>query len=706
MSTKTPTSYNIVSVPAGGRASSSGTLGTPLDGSHAFTVETWVRPHGLGSRLSFLARQGQFFLGAVDTNIIVQIEGGASLATPWPEDPASTEWWHHIAAVYDGTEMKLYVDGDLATRAIIRVTPQSSDQPYVMGDGMAGDLYCVRIHDSALTDKQVKAQMYDPPDDMSYVADFNFGVNPARDTSGNDLPLTLANGARSRGVTPSVRMADIAYCQPVRDAAVNPGGGGTDSFSVQGWVYALYPPQTPDVNAREMMVMNAGYDDNTGMALFLTYDTSRQAFKVKTFRGNAKSQPVLESKAYVSLKTWVNLAVTYDGTTLKLYIDGTLDNSVANGAVETQDAGQMMLGAGLVAGRPSGDMTLQGYISRIEVWNKALTADEVGTYTHTLPVMEEGCIARYDFFAPPARNEVNGNPIGLTDGARLTEQIGAPIPDGGEARIAGAAPRAHEPLDAETMQALRAEALATHAEHAQHVVEGLKAARAHDLDPANYRRFIPPEAEADYVRKATANWDDVIAKVEQNPMQLDPMVRLHRVGDDWVIAQHALDGSTVLYRAPADLFDACTMWRITMIWTVVAGMLSILGVTAVISDKVKDFVVNRVLANRQVMNAINGAIGQPGATALGVFTVLRTLHAFGLLWPLVKMALVSAGWWTLGRLLVKIIACFTGLEAAEFIANLIVVAGQIGVAIAQQPDDCPLVPSSGDQLPQGGMAPA
>ena len=54
-------------------------------------------------------------------------------------------------------------------------------------------------------------------------------------------------------------------------------------------------------------------------------------------------------------------------------------------------------------------------------------------------------------------------------------------------------------------------------------------------------------------------------------------------------------------------------------------------------------------------------------TGIGVVTgvaVVKGLYDLGLLWPIMKFIFVSAGWWFLGRLLVKAVAFLTGLEAA------------------------------------------
>ena len=74
----------------------------------------------------------------------------------------------------------------------------------------------------------------------------------------------------------------------------------------------------------------------------------------------------------LSTDEWHFVAMTYDGATLKLYIDNTLEDTLS------YSAGDLTSGYGILVGnRVGGTEAFVGMIDEIGLWNRALTADEV-----------------------------------------------------------------------------------------------------------------------------------------------------------------------------------------------------------------------------------------------------------------------------------------------------------------------------------------
>jgi hypothetical protein len=73
----------------------------------------------------------------------------------------------------------------------------------------------------------------------------------------------------------------------------------------------------------------------------------------------------------LSLNTWTFLAGTYDGSTLKLYVNGTLDASKAKRGAITTTADPLRLG-----GDWSGEM-FTGILDNVRVYNVALTQSQI-----------------------------------------------------------------------------------------------------------------------------------------------------------------------------------------------------------------------------------------------------------------------------------------------------------------------------------------
>ena len=77
--------------------------------------------------------------------------------------------------------------------------------------------------------------------------------------------------------------------------------------------------------------------------------------------------------------TWVHLAATYDGATIKIYVNGVLDNSKAT--TFTIGTNNVDLGLGADVGSGSGTNTLHGQMDEARIYNGALSAQEIQALT-------------------------------------------------------------------------------------------------------------------------------------------------------------------------------------------------------------------------------------------------------------------------------------------------------------------------------------
>ena len=77
----------------------------------------------------------------------------------------------------------------------------------------------------------------------------------------------------------------------------------------------------------------------------------------------------------VTPNEWHELHATYDGHTMRLYVDRRLATSAKSGAQFTDQVTPVLIGAEF--GRNSVENHFDGYISEARVWNRALSADEV-----------------------------------------------------------------------------------------------------------------------------------------------------------------------------------------------------------------------------------------------------------------------------------------------------------------------------------------
>jgi hypothetical protein len=109
----------------------------------------------------------------------------------------------------------------------------------------------------------------------------------------------------------------------------------------------------------------------------------------------------LQTNANINNAAWHHLAATYDGSKLRLYVDGVLDDSLAQPGISiATSGGTFSLGA-----RPAGENQFDGLIDEVRVWARARTQAEIqATMNQALSIptgVQDG--------APPVRNALLPN---------------------------------------------------------------------------------------------------------------------------------------------------------------------------------------------------------------------------------------------------------------------------------------------------------
>jgi hypothetical protein len=105
---------------------------------------------------------------------------------------------------------------------------------------------------------------------------------------------------------------------------------------------------------------------------------------------------------------WTHVAMTYDGTNLRVYINGNLVGTRALGAISSNTE-QVLIGARKNSSTPYN--FFEGSIGDLRIWTTARTAEELQQYMYaTLSGTETGLIGHFDF----NQGQVGQNNTGIT----------------------------------------------------------------------------------------------------------------------------------------------------------------------------------------------------------------------------------------------------------------------------------------------------
>ena len=181
-------------------------------------------------------------------------------------------------------------------------------------------------------------------------------------------------------------------------------------------------PQADGSNVDENYILGIRSSDNVLAADFETY-------AVCGSRPAGDNNPIVGVTPIVN-NTWYHAAFTYDGTALKLYLNGNLEATLASTCIPRYDSIQHAgLGTYLTStGASSG--YFQGVLDEVRIWNAAHTQASIQSTINSELTSGTGLVARWGLnegTGTTAASSVGSFPGTLTNGPTWVD--GFPLPD-------------------------------------------------------------------------------------------------------------------------------------------------------------------------------------------------------------------------------------------------------------------------------------
>ena len=403
-------------------------VGTSLDFTSPFTMTAWIKPKTVSTGVSVYDGDNIIHKGgaASDPPYNKQLTLFGTNELGWFSETASTNYvvittgdaiivntWQLVTAVYNGTNMTLYVNGIAkGGPTAIEAPSAGSENVYLggqtggLGTSFDGTIDDVRIYNRALSIAEVE-DLYrmgtatvnastNALNTSGLVGQWSFDgkqtvwtsstAATTLDTSGQGNTGTLTNMSQSTSVTPGKIGQALTF--DGTDDFVNMGNVNsferTDQFSYGGWVY-----WTSDVAGGILAKMDAsggtptyrGYDVILVNSADAVSPNSAKVHMINTWSTNAMA--VLTPTNSMSRNVWKHVFVTYDGSSnvsgIKIYINGvsqtltTQFNALSATIVNTVNL--------RIGGRDSGVSTVNapfpGRIDDVRVYNRVLSTAEI-----------------------------------------------------------------------------------------------------------------------------------------------------------------------------------------------------------------------------------------------------------------------------------------------------------------------------------------
>jgi hypothetical protein len=288
--------------------------------------------------------------------------------------------------------MRLYVNGSLANSAASALSLLDNASAFRVGnsavgtDGWAGDLDDVAVYSGVLSAVQVQnhfqcghryrdvvlgtsgLQSYWRLGEISGVTAFDStgavnGAHANGPTLGGTGAPTHANGATIfDGVDDSIGFGDVY------DFA------GTSSFTVEGWLNRTAVGEA--ATWRIIVGKEPAADPRDGWALAIAPNSAGCPQCIYFDRVAASNDDTVNSTTGIVAGSWYHFAATYDGATMRMYVNGALEASTASALSIPNTTYPVRLGSL----HPAPTTLFPGRLDEIAIYNVALSGAQVAEH--------------------------------------------------------------------------------------------------------------------------------------------------------------------------------------------------------------------------------------------------------------------------------------------------------------------------------------
>ena len=293
----------------------------------------------------------------------------------------SINTWHMFTVEYDGTTLKIYIDGVYAAGGNRNLDQTGARTGIAFSNildntGVNG-LALINVYDVAIGAGEI-ANLYSEQlprfnvvaaYDLNSLTSYSGTGNTVYDLTGNGKNLTLSNTTYYDGVNYN----SLVFTEsPVSYARYNG---------------SLGVPTGPPVFTFFMWIKTTSYRVATNTDIFFSYGTvnnpaiggipliaSRLGGVSEAYTEFGYGLAGIDSNTATVLNEWTNYCITSDGTTYKLYVDGALVGSVALSGANIDSSPQLNIGAFF---DPGGSYGCNLEFNYLDVYNTALSAGEI-----------------------------------------------------------------------------------------------------------------------------------------------------------------------------------------------------------------------------------------------------------------------------------------------------------------------------------------
>ncbi len=412
-----------------------------LDALTAITLEAWLRTTDSVNDLTIISKYNHFVdnldaafhLNLAMGRVHFQLASGASYAELTSERVVADGSWHHIAAVWDGSLMYIYIDGLLDSSHEYRGAGQinPTNLPVTIGrtlnDGQpfrffSGELDEIRIWSIPRTERDLNTYRFQPLREQEFglKAYWNMNDSPSdaiiTDQSGKGNSGALHGGANLIVSSVPMDASGVKITTPIAlpqitftPAPTHPSGSWAgQAISLDGSNSSMQVTDSGFLDDMPALTLEAWIqtsDKKNNISIISKYNhltnNLDDAYYLNIFEGvvyfqiNAgDSFNIIQGRKVVADNVWHHIAATWDGRTMVIFVDGEVDaiqEYTGNGRINANDL-PVSIGSSLENSQQA--FFFNGTIDEVRIWSIPRSIGQIQTYrAQRLEGNEAGLVA-------------------------------------------------------------------------------------------------------------------------------------------------------------------------------------------------------------------------------------------------------------------------------------------------------------------------
>ncbi len=361
-------------------------VGTAAATADVFTYSAWINPStNSGTIIGTTSNGIQWRLSTGKLNLVAA--GVTEIGSSTETVPMNA--WTHVSLTNDASgNYTFYINGHDAGGRGTNAYNYDNQRPAIgsryhdnASELFTGIIDEVRIYNRALTAAEIKSLYNRGAPDKT-----NAGSSQAQGTGRLDSDLRayypLDNGSGTTATDASTNGNNGTLTNGPTWTTGQIGGavsfdGSDDYIGLPAKVFGIMPKGTAsfwvkgtNYTAGQHFIYEEGASFNNFAAVWPSSSSSSMTLNVG---GNTA---INTTKTNFSTGTWYQIAISWDGTTANVYVDGALDKSVAHGySPSTTNGGLPQIGRYLAGG--SGGGYFNGSVDEFRVYARVLSAEDI-----------------------------------------------------------------------------------------------------------------------------------------------------------------------------------------------------------------------------------------------------------------------------------------------------------------------------------------